>query len=157
MEEWKQTQYGNYEVSSYGNVRNTKTGNTLTNSLSKSNGYYKVTLTIGEKGNKKSKPIEVHRLVAETFLPQSDKSLVVDHIIENDKLNNRVDNLQWITQAENLKKAKRNAREPRLTKEQRNEVTKMYESGISLIKITIIMNEKYNRNTSRATYTKIVK
>jgi hypothetical protein len=49
MEIWKQTQYINYEVSNQGNVRNTKTGLVLTNSLSKSNNYYKVTLSVGMK------------------------------------------------------------------------------------------------------------
>lgn len=157
MEEWKNTQYENYEASTHGRVRNYKTGYTLKNSYGKSNGYYKVSLSVGEKGNKKTKTIEVHRLVAETFLPCPDSSFVVDHIIENDKLNNYVDNLQWISQSDNLRKAKRKKRDRKLTQEQRDEVIQMRNDGLSFIKITELMNEKYNRNTSRATYTKITK
>lgn len=157
MEQWKPTKYENYEASNYGKVRNAISGYVLKNSYSHSNGYYKVSLSVGEKGNKKSKPIEVHRLVAETFLPCPDPSFVVDHIVENDKLNNHVSNLQWVSQSDNLRKAKRKPREPKLTQEQRDEVIQLHKSGMSFIKITQYMNEKYNRRTSRATYTKIAK
>lgn len=47
----------------------------------------------------------VHRLVLETFVPQPDEEndWVVDHI-DNDKENNRLENLQWLTREDNLKK-----------------------------------------------------
>lgn len=43
----------------------------------------------------------VHRLVAEAYLGASD--LCVDHI-DNDKTNNHVSNLQYLTRAENINK-----------------------------------------------------
>ncbi|HBN1734919.1 HNH endonuclease signature motif containing protein [Escherichia coli] len=156
---WKQTQYVNYEVSSNGEVRNTKTGNYLTQSYSKSNGYYKVTLTVYEDGKSKSYPIETHRLVAETFLskPQTNKRLVVDNI-NSDKRDNNISNLQWITYSENSCKAVRKKQnEPRLTPVQKDEVKALYTGGMSCINITLFMNEKYNRSTHRQTYTKVAK
>lgn len=104
MKQWKNTQYENYIVSSDGEVFNTKTNRKLKNSLSKSNGYYKVSLSVKGYG---SKVIEVHRLVAEAFIPRNQSlKLVVDHIDDN-PLNNEVSNLQWITQKNNIAKIKK--------------------------------------------------
>lgn len=62
-----------------------------------STGYMQVCLC--ENGEKMQR--HVHRLVAETFIPCEDDSLVVNHIDEN-KTNNHVSNLEWCTTAENL-------------------------------------------------------
>lgn len=159
MKVWKKTQYENYEVSSDGEVRNTKTGNYLTKSHSKSNNYYKVTLTVSINGKSRPLPIEIHRLVAQTFIPkpQTNERLVVDHI-DDDKHNNDQSNLQWLTYRENALKAKRNKkRNPVLTQLQKDEVRKLYLSGMSCINITIMMNEKYGRTSQRQTYTRIAK
>lgn len=42
----------------------------------------------------------VHRLVAIAFIPNPDNKPVVDHI-DTDPMNNRVDNLRWVTTQEN--------------------------------------------------------
>ena len=46
----------------------------------------------------------IHRLVAETFLPETGKNLEVNHI-DGNKENNVVTNLEWCTRAYNLKHA----------------------------------------------------
>lgn len=43
---------------------------------------------------------KVHRLVAEHFIPNPDNLPQIDHI-DNDPLNNRVENLQWVTNRQN--------------------------------------------------------
>ena len=47
----------------------------------------------------------IHRLVAETFLPNPNNEKVVDHI-NNDKLDNRVENLRWCSMSSNGKNKK---------------------------------------------------
>jgi hypothetical protein len=54
----------------------------------------------------------IHRLVAMTFIPTDNYDLVVDHIDTN-KLNNHKDNLQWITQKENVNRNTKETSHPR--------------------------------------------
>ena len=46
----------------------------------------------------------LHRLLMETFKPTDDKTLQVDHI-DGEKLNNHLDNLEWVTQSVNMLRA----------------------------------------------------
>lgn len=88
---------GDYQISNLGNVKSLKKPNhiILKTGLNKPGYKYVVLTKHGVQTNHM-----IHRLVALHFLPQSDKN-VVNHIDEN-KLNNRVDNLEWCTQKENL-------------------------------------------------------
>jgi hypothetical protein len=63
-------------------------------------GYARVYLSIGSKKHTKS----VHRLIAETFIDNPDKKQTVNHIDCN-KLNNHVNNLEWMTNKENIRHA----------------------------------------------------
>ena len=60
-------------------------------------GYWCVVIT----KNKKTKIKKVHRLVAETFIANSDNKPQVNHIDCN-KENNCVNNLEWCTNSENM-------------------------------------------------------
>lgn len=75
-------------------MRNLKTNRLLKGSILSSYQY------INFKWNGKQKNKAVHRLVAETFLPNPENKPLVDHI-DGDRLNNNLDNLRWVTPQEN--------------------------------------------------------
>lgn len=70
-------------------------------------GYREYSIAIGDKlsvsERKLGKMVYAHRLVAEYFIPNPDNKPFVNHIDEN-KLNNNVINLEWVTEAENSQK-----------------------------------------------------
>lgn len=62
-----------------------------------SKGYKGVTLT----KDKKRYPKKVHRLVAEAFIPNPENKSQVNHK-DGNKANNKIDNLEWCTNKENV-------------------------------------------------------
>lgn len=92
-EQWKIFYYNNkptnYKISSYGKVYNTKT-NKMVEGTYKHNEYHTVQIILEDKPT----TIPMHRLVAETFLPNPNNYKIVNHIDRN-KINNHVDNLRW--------------------------------------------------------------
>ena len=84
MEEWRIiTDFPNYSVSIFGNVKNNKTNRTM--KLSIKGGYYHVSLTNEDC----RKGCKVHRLVALAFIQNLENKTDVNHIDKN-KLNNNV-------------------------------------------------------------------
>lgn len=67
-------------------------------------GYHKVGL---RDGDGKMRLMSVHRLVALTFVPNPENKPEVNHR-DLDKLNNRMENLEWMTHRENLTHAREN-------------------------------------------------
>ena len=82
-----------YSVSNFGKVRNDQTGE-LCHTCINNCGYQIVNLKIGCK--------LVHRLVAETFIPNPNKLSDVNHIDSN-KINNSVENLEWLSHKDNIR------------------------------------------------------
>ena len=89
--------FENYEIYEDGRVFNTNTKKFLKGSIGE-NGYLYYRLS---KNNKK-KMIYAHRLVAESFLNNEDNLPVVNHK-DGNKLNNNVENLEWVSYSENTK------------------------------------------------------
>lgn len=68
-------------------------------------GYLKVDLRKGEGRDQRS----IHRLVAEAYIPNPDGLETVNHIDEN-KENNSVLNLEWMSRADNIRYGTRSQR-----------------------------------------------
>ena len=115
-EEWRDIlgAEGLYEVSNIGRVRSVDRVIERSNGLKHtvrsrvlkpapdSRGYYRCGIMI----NKKLVTKKVHRLVAEAFC-EGDHSLTVDHI-NGIKSDNNASNLEWVTRAENVRRAVKN-------------------------------------------------
>lgn len=115
MEKWRAIpQYeGMYEVSSCGNVRSVTRETkmpangrdavcvrkgTILKMGEDRKGYLRVKL-YGSHGNSTKR---VHRLVAEAFIPNPMNKPQVNHI-NGVKSDNRVENLEWVSQSENIR------------------------------------------------------
>ena len=110
-EQWKPIKgyEGLYEVSNYGEVKSLNFNRTgrekLLSPRKNGNGYLLVSLF----KNGVAKTFLVHRLIYSTFVGEIPEGLQCNHIDE-DKENNRVDNLNLMTSKENTNWGTRNAR-----------------------------------------------
>jgi len=88
----------NHFISSDGGVYNSKTNRWLKPTL-KSGGYFHLGLMV----NGKQVYRMIHRLIMETYAPIDNmEEMKIDHI-NGVKTDNRLENLRWCTQAENIK------------------------------------------------------
>lgn len=93
---WKKIERNdNYSINKQGQVRNDETGHIKKPTLNKRNGYLMVDLY---KNNHREK-VPIHRLMAETFIPNYEDKLTVDHL-DGDRQNNSIENLRWATYGE---------------------------------------------------------
>lgn len=91
---------GLYQISNLGRVKSLNAyGHNLEKIMNCPKHHSGYLITIFCTNNKK-KTFNVHRLVAETFIPNPNKLPQVNHKDEN-KLNNCVDNLEWCTRQYN--------------------------------------------------------
>ncbi len=86
-------EYSNYQINHNGDV--IRFGKKLKVRPSK-NGYARVLLC----KDGKAKDFYIHRLVAETFIPNPNNKPTVNHK-DGNKLNNTLSNLEWNTHSEN--------------------------------------------------------
>ena len=115
QEEWRDIKgyEGLYQVSNLGQVRSLdkidRWGRFRKSRIIRSrfnNSGYRV-INLSKSGTQKT--YLVHRLVAESFIPNPENKPEVNHIDE-DKLNNAVSNLNWMTNKENCNYGTRNDR-----------------------------------------------
>lgn len=108
-EEWRDIKgyEGKYQISNLGRVRSIR----IRAYTEKDNGYRYVTLN----KNGANHNFFIHRLVAEAFLGEIPSGYVVNHI-DYDRANNCLDNLEIITQKENVWHSIHRMRKPRKEK-----------------------------------------
>lgn len=96
--EWRAiTGYEHYEISSEGGLVRNKEGKIL-KTHKNHNGYLQVVL----HDNGKKQCFRIHRLVADAFIPNPNGYETINHIDHN-KLNNDVNNLEWMPRGNNAK------------------------------------------------------
>ena len=112
MEEWRDIPgYESfYQVSNLGNVRSIRFNKVRNMKSWDSHGYRAVELCI----NNNRYIVGVHQLVALAFIPNPGNKPEVNHKDRN-RSNNNVENLEWVTQSENVAHAYRNGVKPRPT------------------------------------------
>lgn len=152
---WKQmTGYeGKYMVSNLGRIRSLLNGSKFYGILKPAihkGGYLRVRLY-------DNKSLLVHRLVAQTFIPNPKNKATVNHKNGNKK-DNRVENLEWATQKENNRHAIRtglhdpkkrrysfNSKSIKISFESVSEIRKLHSQGIK----SVILAKKYNVSTAQ--------
>ena len=116
---------GKYEIDAGGNVySNVGSRKRLKGKITR-DGYHMV--VFNADGCKLYK--NVHRLIAESFIPNPDNKPEVNHI-DGNKTNNNVLNLEWCTPSENQKHARNfGLRRCKITMEIAEEIRKLYSEG----------------------------
>ena len=164
-EEWKDIQCG-YKISTQGRVKNSK-GKVLGGSTHK-DGYRFITI--------KGKQMPIHRIVAENFIENKYNKPFVNHK-DGNKMNNSVDNLEWVTQQENIQHSYKNKLQPskvktykgKFTEEQRQQIKDEYNNtdiskrqlalkyNVSHTCICDIINDKYKYADKVNTYEEVAR
>lgn len=120
---WKDTDYYGYQISNKGRVKSTFK-NIIKSQQIINSGYYSVTFSV----NGKSKGLLVHRLVAKAFIDNPNNLPEINHIDEN-KLNNAVENLEWVTGVENKLRSN------------------IFRKGADAVSVPVIAINKFNENS----------
>lgn len=93
---------GQYKISTEGKVMTAKSGRILKPAIDQC-GYERVCLFKADRDRR----FKVHRLVAETYIPNPDNKPQVNHK-DGNKRNNSISNLEWVTSAQNVHHAMEN-------------------------------------------------
>jgi hypothetical protein len=104
---------GIYLVSNFGNVKRKnynsfgvnkkyKNENYFLKPYDNGKGYFRIKFTV----NNKSRRVMLHRIIAEAFIENPNNYNTVNHI-NGIKKDNRIENLEWCTQTENVRHAVR--------------------------------------------------
>ena len=123
---------GYYEISNLGRVRSTSyKGKRILKPAITKNGYLNVIFCINQKKEHKL----VHRLVAEAFIPNINNYSRVNHKDE-DKLNNYVENLEWLSVEDNNRYSNSKMR----TKEKVLQIPSLIDQGYTQLEIAKYFN-----------------
>jgi hypothetical protein len=96
---------GIYQISNTGIVKNIKTDHIM--KPNKLQGYYVIQLS----NKNKRHTFQIHRLIAKAFIPNPNNYPFINHINE-DRTDNRIENLEWCTQNMNVEHSRRKMYHP---------------------------------------------
>lgn len=149
VEVWRTiADYPTFEVSNFGRVRNTLPhpnhplrypgGHVLNLGKDKLN---RPQITLGKRPHRRCR--KVHILVMEAFVGSCPEGMEIDHL-DSDMTNPRLDNLEYVTHVENVRRAKENGRYELpnrfkhfwLNKERVQQIRRWISEGRSLVSIT---------------------
>lgn len=115
---------GKYMISTSGTVISLHYGKIKIRKPRKDKDSY-LQITLVDKSRKSGiRTYQVHRLVAQTFLPDFDPNLEIDHI-DGYRWNNQIDNLQQLNHRDNIKKRTKNIKKYTRLNETQKELIKM--------------------------------
>ena len=142
MEEFRDIKgFEDYQVSNLGRIYSKKRKVFLIIKRLAGRGYYQVRLCKNGRIFYKN----LHRLIAETFIPNPNNLRTVNHINGN-KLDNRVENLEWADDCKQQHEACLLGLKPTtqhiLTEEEIIEVYRLYSEGISVKEIASLYNTR---------------
>jgi hypothetical protein len=133
---------GLYQVSNFGNVKSLFTNKNLSYRKSGKGRKY---LSVSLRKNGINKIYYIHRLVAQTFIPNLENNPQVNHIDEN-TYNNNYKNLEWCSVKYNINYGTRNLRK-KITNIL-NIIKKNYKDEVELLntaeKLNSIINKMLN-------------
>ena len=142
---------GKYMISDAGKILNKETNSLVPQHPNVKSGYYCSTLSIIDGGEKRE--FYIHRLVAQTFIPNTDNKSQVNHL-DKKWLNDDM-HLEWVTPQENTDHAMANGLVPIgedrynsiFTNEQVHQICKLLEQGYTrygdiLVALGITNNDK---------------
>lgn len=164
VEEWVDIDgYGGmYQINQKGEIKSLARyggGKTIKERIMKpiKSQYMMISLSASE--THKKGPKLIHRLLAKTFIPNPENKPFVNHI-NGKKFDNRLENLEWCTQSENILhsyriiKSHKSKMVVQLTKN--NEFIKLFYSmtdaanstGIKITQISAVINKRRNYKTA---------
>lgn len=95
---------GRYSITESGEVYSHDYQNTGKLGIKSTRAIYTGYVYVDFSVNQKTRSMRLHRLVALTYLPNPENKPHVNHK-DGNKLNNHVDNLEWVTRSENMRHA----------------------------------------------------